>query len=133
MRTGRATRAIAASGLVVVAAWSQSACSGSAAAPVRQASTAAVADTRVTCPGGTVNVGTPDSTGDGPGITDLREHATTWAETSGFSDRFPTATVSVREGEETADVSFSDQQHRRAELTYRRVGAGWAVDELEYC
>ncbi len=109
------------------------ACSGSLAAPPRQAATAAVVDTTVTCPGSTVNVGTPGSTGEGPGVTGLREHATGWAKATGFSDRYPAATVSVREGEETADLSSTDRDHRRAELTYRRVGTGWAVDELEYC
>ncbi len=80
-----------------------------------------------------MNAGTPGSTGEGPGVTDLRGHATGWAKATGFRDRYPAATVSVRDGEETADVSSTDQDHRRAELTYRRVGTGWAVDELEYC
>jgi hypothetical protein len=129
---GRAGRAAAASG-AVLAVWALGACSGSVAEPPRQASTAEVADAEVTCPGGIVNFGTPDSAGEGPGVIDLRENATAWADTTGFSARFPAATVSVRVGEETAHVRFTDGDHRRAELTYRRVGSGWAIDALEYC
>ena len=80
-----------------------------------------------------MNSGTPDSADGTQGVTDIEDHARTWAEESGFSDRFPVATVSVQEGEEQAFARFDEEHDRRAELTYRKVTGGWAIDSMTYC
>ena len=80
-----------------------------------------------------MNTGTPDSVDGTQGVTDIADHARTWARGSGFSDRFPAATVSVQEGEERAVARFDEGDHRRAELAYRKVTGGWAIDTMTYC
>jgi hypothetical protein len=73
----------------------------------------------VTRPGGNVNSGTLDTIGT-PGVTDVRDHATTWATATGLLERFPGAALSVDEDERTATATFVDLEGIRAELTYRQ-------------
>ncbi|WP_420186004.1 hypothetical protein [Knoellia sp. CPCC 206435] len=87
----------------------------------------------LSCPGGNVNSGTVDSSTEGEPITDISDHATKWATATGFADRFPSARVSVQEGENWALAKFDDDAGVRAELTYQRAAGGWTIDTLQYC
>ena len=86
----------------------------------------------MSCPEGNVNSGTADShTVDQP-VTDVGDHARTWAEATQIADRFPGARVSVQEGPHWAIATFDDAGVR-AELVYRREAGGWTLDTLQYC
>lgn len=86
----------------------------------------------VTCPGGSVNSRTVDAGGTTE-VTDVRDHATTWAATTGILRRFPGAALTVDENEHTARATFVDNGATRAELTYRQRAGGWALERVNYC
>lgn len=123
-------RLFGASSLLLV--WTATAgCSGSDMTGGSAASTKPTGSV-VSCPGGNVNSGTADSIPEGEPVTDISDHATKWAKAIGFADRFPSARVSVQEGEGWALAKFDDAGVR-AELTYQRTAGGWTIDTLQYC
>lgn len=132
--TWRGRPAISAAATVALAtACLVAGCSGSGAAQSSESSSPEPVPTVVSCPGGNVNSGSADSAGETKGVPDVREHASQWANVTGFADRFPGARLTVGQGQDTAFARFVDQNQLRAQLTYRKVADSWALDTLEYC
>lgn len=128
---GRPSGAAARAG-ALVAACLVAGCSGSGAPQSNESSPEPV-PTVVSCPAGNVNSGSADSAGEAQGVPDIREHASQWANGTGFADRFPGARLTVGQGKESALARFVDHNQLRAQLTYRKVADSWALDTLEYC
>ena len=116
----------------LVAVLSAAGCSGSGTAKTNESSPQPV-PTAVSCPGGNVNSGSPDSVGEAKGVSDVLEDAGQWANATGFADRFPSARLTVGQGPDSALARFVHQNQLRAQLTYRKVADNWTLDTLEYC
>jgi len=87
----------------------------------------------VSCPDGKVNSGTVDYAAVPAGADNLGAHVSDWARATGFSSRYPSATLELDQQLHHAEATFVEDGRLRARLTYREVEGQWALVTLEYC